>query len=69
MQKRKRKEAVEGCAHSLAPAQSSGVVGFDVDLQFGEDGEVGLHPVGVSLVSGGREEGREAEEKEVEEEK
>lgn len=44
-----------GGAHSLAPGQSSGVVGFDVALQLSEDGEVGLHPVGVSLVPGRRE--------------
>lgn len=48
--------------HSLAPGQSSGVVGFDVALQFGEDGEVGLHPVDVGLVPGGREEEEEEEE-------
>lgn len=46
-------------AHSLAPGQSSRVVGFDVALQLGEDGEVGLHPVGVSLVPGRREEEEE----------
>lgn len=50
-------------AHSLAPAQSSGVVGFDVGLQLGEDGEVGLHPVGMGLVPGRRtDEAKEEEE-------
>lgn len=57
-----------GGAHSLAPGQSSGVVGFDVALQLSEDGEVGLHPVGVSLVPGRREAQDEYEKEEVEEE-
>lgn len=41
------------------------MVGFDVALQLGEDGEVGLHPVGVSLVPGRREEEAKEEGKEV----
>lgn len=45
-----------GGTHSLAPGQSSGMVGFDVGLQLAEDGEVGLHPVGVGLVSSRMEE-------------
>lgn len=32
------------------------MVSFDVALQLSEDGEVGLHPVNMSLVSGRKEE-------------
>lgn len=44
-------ETHENETHSLAPAQSSGVVLLDVGLQLGPNGHIGIDPIHMHLIS------------------